>query len=267
VLVAAAVIGALLSLWRFWGIWQGRGAAYWLWVPRMTFWGSADNSIIGASLYAPAVVCAYLGSQGGQGWRRIFWLLGGVLVALLILRTYSRGPLLAIFGALLLGVILSRERKTRLLLGLVIVIGAIWLGYQDTGNMLARGVGVRPHIWLNVWFEVLQAPLIGHGLLSDESINMTSADVGSLMIDHPHSIFMATLFYGGLVGMVLLLGLLVSGARAGVSACREGQGEMLLLLLLAVALGVTDNNKLLLSPSPLWLFYWLPFGLAGTRMR
>lgn len=265
--VSAAVLGALLSLWHFWGIWPEQVTEYWLWTRRMTFWGIADHPIIGACLYAPAVICAYVASLNCQGWRRLLWLLCGLLLVLLILRTYSRGPLIATVGTLLVGVILSRERKIAVLLGLVIVAGVALLGYQDPGSMLARGTGVRPQIWLNVWHAVLRAPLFGHGLLSEESINLTGAGSGPLVIDHPHSIFMATLFYGGLVGMALLLSLLATGLKEGFRTFRGGQNEVLLLLLLAVALGVTDNNKLLLSPSPIWLFYWLPFVFAATAQR
>ena len=263
-LVVTAVVGALLSLWHFWMTWRESEAGHWLWMRRMTFWGSADHEIIGASLYGVAVIGAYLVRRKSQGWHRLLWLICGLLLAMLIFRSYSRGPLIAVGGTLFVGIVLSCKPKTAVLIGLVTAAGLVWLGYQDPGGMLARGIGLRPQIWLNVWHEVLQAPLFGYGLLSDESIALAGAGGGYWLIDHPHSIFLATLFYGGIVGLVLLLGLLVSGLKEGISSFRKGDHEVLLLLLLAVALVVTDNNKLLLSPSPLWLFYWLPFGMASA---
>ncbi len=267
VVVVSAVFGALLSLWNFWELWERRGAAYWLWTPRLTFWGSADHPIIGASLYAMAAIFAYSGSFDSKGWQRIGWLLGGLLVLLVIVRTYSRGPLLALLTIFFIGVVINRGRKTVLVSGLLIAIVVAWVGYQDIGGMLERGAGVRPQIWLTVWYDALNAPLFGHGLLSDESIDLARADRGPVVIDHPHSIFMATLFYGGLSGLILLLNLFRTSLKEGFRLFSGGQSELLPVLLLAFALGVTDNNKLLLSPAPLWLFFWLPIAMVAARHR
>jgi|GEM_PF-2507885 len=265
VVVVSAVFGALLSLWNFWELSHDRTIEQWLWIKRMRFWGSADHPIIGASLYATAAICAYCASKQSPEWKRHLWLLSCALLALLIFRSYSRGPLIAFVGTFMIGVILSGDRKAKIIFGLAAISGLIWLGNQDPGSMLARGLGFRPQIWFTVMQDVLQAPLLGHGLLSDESLELVRSGRKLLVINHPHSIFFATFFYGGLVGVMLLLALLISCFKVAIRLARQGRYEVFLLLLLAVGLGVTDNNKLLTSPNPIWLFYWLPMALAAVE--
>lgn len=263
VLVTAAMLGAGLSLWQFWDHWHTRTLAGWWWRVRPEFWGSGHHPIIGASLYGVATVAAYLGSRRSAGWWRLAWGLCGALLMLLVLRSYSRGPILATSGALLAAALLYRDRKTLALVG-VAAVGAVawlWLGDQDLGSMLARGTAQRPQIWLHVLHDTAGAPLFGHGLLTNESFHLDYPDGKSWSIDHPHSLFVATLFYGGLAGLLLLLLLLASALWR---AHRQGAKAVLVLLLLAMALGVTDNNKLLVSPNPLWLYFWLPIALAAA---
>lgn len=141
------------------------------------------------------------------------------------------------------------------------VAAALLLSDWDPGRAIQRGLGERPEIWRIVWERFLEAPLIGHGLLAPESLTLASGKP----IDHPHSAFLATLFYGGGVGGGLLLWMLAAAGRAGWAVVRRGGWSLpLVLLVYAVLVVLTDNDKLLLSPRPLWLYFWLPILLCAA---
>ena len=86
-----------------------------------------------------------------------------------------------------------------------------------------------------------------------------------LLIQHPHSVFIATFYYGGLIGLVLYLGLIL---RAIQSLAGMGQNNARLLASMLLAFGLTatllDGNELIEKVNYLWFLVWLPVGLALT---
>ena len=104
--------------------------------------------------------------------------------------------------------------------------------------------------------------MVGHG-----------APAGSeLLIDgtvhkHAHSIYFATFFYGGIIGLILLLSLLAASFGA---LFRMGAGQKVILavttLLYSVIVLIFDGDRLLEKVDFMWVVFWLPIalGLAAT---
>ena len=84
-----------------------------------------------------------------------------------------------------------------------------------------------------------------------------------LLIQHPHSTFIATFYYGGLIGLAIYLGLVL---RAIQSLNGIGQNNVRLLGSMLLAFGLTatvlDGNELIAKVNYLWFLVWLPVGLA-----
>ena len=86
-----------------------------------------------------------------------------------------------------------------------------------------------------------------------------------LLIQHPHSAFIATFYYGGVVGLALYLGLILRAIQS-LGAMGQNNAQLLGSMLLAFGLTATilDGNELIAKVNYLWFLIWLPVGLALT---
>jgi hypothetical protein len=214
------------------------------------------NSRISNPIFFGAIAAAF-STAALVNWRKQPWgyraaLLLAVAVNLLaIYLSQSRTALLGV--AVCLGTLMLVSPRLRwLALASAAALGLIAL-FVDWQPLLARGLSYRPDIWLAQWqrLEESCSLLVGCGL----GINPDIAPEPQHNF-HPHSIYVAWLVYGGLLGLLgylLTLGLILRSAL---------KIERLLpwVALLLVGLGATmvDGDKLLESPKALWLLVHLP---------
>jgi O-antigen ligase len=75
----------------------------------------------------------------------------------------------------------------------------------------------------------------------------------------PHNLFLSTLFYAGVIGLVMLLTLF---ALVGRIAWRQPRGVdrsmRIAMLVYPMLAGMTDLSILIKGPSPMWYMVWLP---------
>ena len=194
-----------------------------------------------------------------RAWRR--WLPGVLAVAmaaLVIVLTQSRGVFLATLLVLLLGALITRERRYLVALaciGLTIAVAAV--GWSDELLTMVSRRGWDSHrlsIWQQALSQIAQAPLFGHGLLVDTSISIRGTSIG-----HPHNILLSTALYGGLVSAGLLLWLMVRVLRQGWRYWLSEQDiKPLLLSAFGIIYLMTDGYRLISNPFPNWIYFWLP---------
>ncbi len=124
-----------------------------------------------------------------------------------------------------------------------------------------RGTSYRPEIYWQGILEASNAPFFGHGLTADTRLIMSDGT----RFDHSHSIYLTTLFYGGIVGLLLLIALLGSAIRQGFKQTKKPQQFLLagMPLFAAICLA-TDLNKLILHPKPIWIIFWFPIALVAA---
>ena len=83
------------------------------------------------------------------------------------------------------------------------------------------------------------------------------------MFEHPHSIYLATLFYGGLLGLGLLMGFI---GHLYWSWLKIEPKPYLIYALPLMTYGLTcllvDGDKLLTKVNFVWLLVWLPYAIA-----
>jgi hypothetical protein len=76
---------------------------------------------------------------------------------------------------------------------------------------------------------------------------------------------MTTLFYGGIVGLLLLLVLIGSAIWQGLTRTGNLQKFLLTCMLIFGALCiVTDGHTLIRHPKPVWIFFWFPIALVAA---
>lgn len=236
--------------------------------------GALHNPVVGALSYGAVFVLAmsYLPTCAD---RVLQWLLivSAAIILAGVFLTGTRSVWIGFIAAYAsLVYLLPHARfRTKLALiaagviSLVAVVTIIWsLGF-DTA-LMARSTSFRPEIWHTVISKMLNDNLIlGYGINSNASIKHAQ-----LVFDHPHSIYISTLFYGGIVGLMLFLFIVV---RIFYLSLRDIQGSSIIILTLFV-FGLVcllfDGNRLVRKIDFVWLLVWLPiafFVAAQSQLK
>ena len=102
--------------------------------------------------------------------------------------------------------------------------------------------------------------LIGYGDNASSTV-----DTAGYLFEHPHSIYLSTLFYGGIIGLGLLLALI---AKSYVILFRAQAGEPRGIALACLTFGAVsllfDGDYLLDKIDYVWLVLWLPVALTAS---
>jgi len=215
---------------------------------------------------ALALVLEHLGKGGkGRGWwclclvlgvavfltaSRNGWLMIGIALPLVLA---GRKPAFALkVLALFAGVVLLGFGCLKTRLALVPPAGegaAVVLGTHGS-DLLERGSAGRLIIYKIVWQEVSPTPLFGQGLQA------VGREAGFL--EHEHSIFIATLRGGGLVGLAGHLLVIAGAACSAVALLRRGIRWPAVLLFTAVGgLCFERSSVFLLSGQIEFITHWV----------
>jgi hypothetical protein len=228
--------------------------------------GRLRNPVISALSYGVVASICFNLILSEKSYIRWLWLACFSALLLAILMTETRGVWVGLLASIpcivLLQKSLSWRAKGLIFFSLIATLAAAllttWLGgYWD--EVLLRSTSFRPEIWTKAVQVTMDAsPLLGHG----------APAVSELMIDgtahkHAHSIYFATFFYGGIIGLLLLLALLASSFRE--LSKMEISGPVILAastLLYSVIVLLFDGDRLLEKVDFLWVVFWLPVSLV-----
>jgi O-Antigen ligase len=121
--------------------------------------------------------------------------------------------------------------------------------------LLPRGDSFRPAIWSSTFDAVRHGHwLFGAGMLAHH----TSIQAG-YVIAHPHSVYLATLFHGGIIAAALLLGVLLLALVRGFRWRSDWIARTAVTLLaFAVPALALDGSALIDKVGYLWLLLWTP---------
>lgn len=239
--------------------------------------GRAHNPIPIGSLYAmAALMSVWLMFQASPNslWKSAAALCM-VLTLIVILMSSQRGPLLALFiaGGVAL-IVLKKWRLLALSMLPMVVVAADYYYYTNHGasalHLDALHATIhhyftgRDSFRLAIWHKALELaslrPWQGYGLQA--KFTLTGAE-GAV---NPHNLYLSTLYYLGIPGLGLLL---VPLATAFVYAWRGRHTPYhqlcLILLVHAVAATFTNYGQVVKAPAPLWTIYWLPIVMAIAR--
>jgi O-antigen ligase len=230
--------------------------------PRLRGWGATLHPILGAAVMAVPYLTALAGTlpDPRRNWGK---LLAAIVMAMFIILTESRGPLLA---AALGTVFLCaagpwRWRAFATLAAAAVIWWALPAALHNHAAkvLVSRGESHRLEIWTYTLNTIRERPLFGHGLAAN--LHFVANDP----ITFPHDLYLSLLFYSGAVGLALFAALatLLSWRLIRARKAPEFPWLAALWLNLLVA-GLTDLGQITKGPGPLWLIVWLPMGLIAT---
>jgi len=236
---------------------------------RMYSMGRLRNPVIGALSYGFAMTLAIymLFTESSRSVKSAY--LGAVLIfTTAIILTGSRGVYLALIASTSMAILLRYPSNRKLqILGVittVLIFSAIAALFLGPELLFKRALSFRPEIWSEFVSRTIDSNVwIGLGMSANSEFSMPE-----LLIQHPHSAFIATFYYGGVVGLSLYLGLILKS----ISALNEpGSTNVHLLAAMLLAFGLTatvlDGNEILTKVNYLWFLIWFPIGLTLTKIK
>ncbi len=228
---------------------------------RMLGWAETRQEILGASIIAVIAIVALRNLAMGRGAGGRLLQAGCLVLCLLFVAlSGSRGPGVALACAAGLYLLLVRPR---LLLPVTLVLGASVMAfyvYSSSAFFALMENLQRPSMRMEIWSRTLdyvaQRPFAGHGLASVNTF-------GETWITFPHSMYFSALYYGGAVGLGLVVAVFALALWRAVRL-PEHHDRAFLLALLTIPLlaGATDTGQFIKPPSPQWYIVWLPLIVA-----
>jgi len=240
---------------------------------RLHGWGVTMHPILGADAMAlPYLTALYLGLAETRGRARLPYLAAALLMAVFIVMTESRGPLLAA-GSATLFLCAWGPWRAGAFAGIAALGAGWWLtlpkaaAQHQAAAIVQRGTSHRLEIWRETLARIAERPIFGHGLAANLHLTLVGADE-TLHITFPHSMYLGLLFYGGAVGFVIFL------ALAGVVTLRLWRARavpqwpwLAALWISTLLAALTDIGQVTKGPAPIWFIVWLPLGLILTAPR
>jgi O-antigen ligase len=236
---------------------------------RLRPWNSTDHEIAGASVYAICcLISGYIYIESRSMRDKLFCILACLAFSVVIVLTHSRGPMLALFcSGVFLGIAYFRWRFALcVLLFFLFGIAASYLAYkfspestQAFFNDILRPDAYRLSIFKFTFDKIMEHPWLGYGM---------KADFGHYAAQNSHNLFLGAAFYLGIPGFLLLMWLC---ALSFYQAARSNivihlRYLLIALMLYGITASLTDNSRIMRSPTGAWFFFWMPIGFtAGLR--
>ncbi len=236
---------------------------------RLHGWGVTMHPILGADAMAlPYLTALYLGLAETKGLRRVPFLAAACVMAVFIVMTQSRGPLLAA-GTATLFLCGFGPWRYGAFAGLAAIGGGWWLSIpravqqSQAAAIIARGTSHRIEIWQDTLTRIQERPLFGHGLAANLHLTLSGDD--PMTITFPHSMYLGLLFYSGAVGFLIFVALALAVMwRLWRNRAAPQFPFLAALWLSSLLAALTDVGQVTKGPAPIWFIIWLPVGLVFT---
>jgi O-antigen ligase len=240
---------------------------------RLFGYGLLQNPFKASSLYGIAfIACMYLILHQRSVGMQLFYL-GLLLISpSYMLLAQSRSTLLSLIIAMIAWqlsawLLHGEDRRNHLkqLLILIVLISAasavffmLYPGFFDEALIRGYSTG-RFKLWGKILVRVKQAPWFGHGLTADPR---TESWPGSIKV-HPHSVYVGTLLYGGIVGLLSFIAVVISALWQGFGRARQSINLVAACMVLYGTVCIIPNGNMLIHHvKPFWLFFWFPVALV-----
>ena len=172
-----------------------------------------------------------------------------------VLLTQSRGPILTLLVISVVFSFISGKYIRWILLSTTATLLLVFAFNESAHSFAMQSLTRNPwriEIWLDAWKYIQDAPIIGNGLATVNTF-------GSIKQTFPHSIYVSSAFYGGFVGLALLLALFGQALLIALKTDDKNKKSLHLgLLCIPVIGGLTDLAQVSKSPGELWYILWLP---------
>lgn len=195
---------------------------------------------------------------------RLLYSAAAIILLSVVLLTQSRNAFLATSVGLL--ALFSRRHGQRsLVIGVLLLALLIALFITPLAQRFGEGSAtIRTGIWASTLAQIAAAPLFGHGQCSGMQLPSSG-----LVFTQPHSVYLATAWHGGLIGLLLLLSVLIAAFRQALNWRKQHHESLYLALVVYMAVAISvDFGSIITRPREAWLYFWLPVALtAGVALR
>lgn len=221
--------------------------------------GALDNPLLSSHLFGIFFIL-WLGYAMTASYNKSLLTLPALALLLAtLLATGSRTPLLAIAFACGWLAISLWNRRALLLVALCTCTGiALLIIYPEL--ILNRGTSYRFEIWQFALEQISIHPWAGHGLGSPLAIPVPELNS---VFSEPHSFFLGTLYYTGVIGAIFWL----SMHAFALWACWKNRAAPYFavagaLVIYGLGAGLTEGGGILSRPKEHWFLIWIPLALV-----
>lgn len=204
--------------------------------------------------------------------QQISFIATAIIVFAAVFFSESRGPIgaMLIYIAFLaiLNLLTGIDKKHSLFLLLIPLLGSLaFIFIEETrhyiDDLLSRGMSYRLDIWYGYFNFPPDTWWLGFGL--DNEPKMLPAvnaywEPNNIVITHPHSIFLGTLFETGIIGTLFLLFMCIMIITMILKTPHSSKIKIRLLglLFLITLLGLTTGQGVIYSVKTYWIIIWFP---------
>ncbi len=246
----AIILNIFLSITIFYGI-NGNSLT-----ERLTGWAETRHPILGSLVILTGFCITLYQSQISTNKKqKTIYAITCFACVLFVALTQSRGPILTLLCICIVFSVFFGKVVRYCMAGTLLVIILVLVSNEEIQRQVLETLSRnswRLEIWGDAWKYILDAPIIGNGLASINTF-------GSIEQRFPHSIYVSAAFFGGAIGLFLLLALFAQLAWAAlITEDKNKKAFHIALLCVPVIGGLTDLAQVSKSPGELWYILWVP---------
>lgn len=225
-----------------------------------SFIAISENNPIDSGVILGVIFIFFLDKVRSMSLRYMpFLFLLSLGILLLLALTKSRGPQLFLAVAVVLYMLVARDKRTAIFILVLCAFAVIATYIMDLHYYFFNRVGARDYRF-EIWGQTMQlinsSWLFGTGTVDDPEIPVTS---GLFTVTHSHSFLIDALRTGGVVGLFGLLALVFYVLFKG------GYGRDYHFLIFWLLFGslclLTNGRNPIIQPNIEWFAFWIPLFL------
>lgn len=236
---------------------------------RLVPFGFARHEILGASLYGMiGLISLHSMFITNNLLYKLFYSSLSILILILILLTFSRGPIIAYGLCCVATIIIDSQNhyKTFIYLFITLILLTVTLFvislYTDIiltylSHLIDRGTSFRIVLWKLTISKIIDKPILGYGI---RNIFISEVPGGY----SPHNVYLSTAYYFGIPTLLMLITIMVKSIAKPLLNIEKGCYAKLIIILFlhAILSTMTDHGQLARGNTPIWVIFWLPICMA-----
>jgi O-antigen ligase len=211
-----------------------------------------------------AVVAGYFAITANSGLKRTVYTLAFIILVAVVMMAQARSAFIAMLTAIMVLVIWQVKSRTVryaimacIAAGLGVLGKPLYMRFMTTGVDLSSDLRIQ--IWQDVFAQISSHPFFGAGIATRMQFP-TSGGV----FTHPHSVYLSVTWYGGFIGLLILLATLAVSYRECIVQGRQKHDYLGLALLVYTTICVViDYSEVITWPYEIWLQFWLAIAVAS----
>lgn len=241
---------------------------------RLAGLGQLDNNVVAALTWGAVLILAIstLFRDTAPQWRLVAAISILILGTAVLLSGSRNGWISTALGSGILLItygIRERRRFTWVALGSLLVLAlllAALVGNEATRPLIVpRGDSFRLLIWSSTFNSVVEHGIwFGRGILTNDSVSSAVVPASAAaLFQHPHNMYLAVFFQGGVVGLVLFAWVVFLLLRTLLAHYHREDAKLALGLLgLALPAWLLDGHELIDKVGMSWFLFWLPVAFS-----